>query len=197
MWSCRCYFGRIETYSLHPEATAAVHHLEEVFIRLAAEKVEAGDLEVAPEMAHVVLFAFHGLRVDFGKRAVARLRAEDVFGQRLLLVVFRVALGKVFGLDFLLWLRLDKHLPQALGSEVVDALIGGGVAENVGNGLLQLLDSDSKTVGLVVAGHVHERIVGDVAEVLDVRLHAPVPVVLLQKLVLVEESRVEAAHVVV
>ena len=197
MLSCGCRLARFETYSLHPEATATVHHLEEILIRLAAEEVQAGDLEVTPEMAHVVFLAFHRFRVDFGKSAVAGLCAEDVFGERLLFVVFRVALGQVFGLDLLFWLGLDEHLPQTLRGEVVDALVGGGVAEDVGDCLLQLFHGNGETICLVVPGHVHERVVGNVAEVLDIGLNTPVPVVLLQKFVLVEEARVEAAHVVV
>ena len=135
LWFGVGILGGGKTYSLHPEATAPVHHLEEVFIRFAAEEVEAGDFEVAPEVAHVVFLALHRFGVDFGELAVAGLGVEDVFGQRLLFVVFWVALGQVLGLDLLFWLGLDKHLPQTLGGEVVDALVCRSVAEDVGDGL--------------------------------------------------------------
>ena len=91
-----------KTYSLHPEAAAAIHHLEEIFVWLAAEEVEAGDLEVTPEMAHVVLLAFHGFRVDVWQFSIAWLGLENVFGERLLVLVLGVTLGQVFRLVLLL-----------------------------------------------------------------------------------------------
>lgn len=77
------------------------------------------------------------------------------------------------------------------------ALVCRGIAENVGHRLFQFLDRDRETVDFLVAFHVQEGVVGDVAEVLDLGFDAPVPVVFLEQLVLVEEAAVEATHVVV
>lgn len=127
------------TYPLHPETAAAVHHLEELLVLLAPEKVEASYLEIGPKVAHVIFLALHGLRVKVGQ--TSRLSALDLLGQFLLLL-FR--------------LRLDKHLPEALRLVPLEALVGGRVAENVGNGLAQFLDRDGEAVCLIVGNHFEE-----------------------------------------
>lgn len=194
-----------ETYPLHPETTAAVHHLEEVLIGLAAEKVEASNFKVGPEMTHVVLFALHALRVDL--LGALGLVAGNLLGQVVLLL-------RLVGLG------LDEHLPQALRGQVVEALVGRRIAEDVRDGLAELFHGDSEAICLVVLDHGKERVtvqallvngkpggtpplrhvLGDVTEVADLGLQTPVPLVLLEKLVLVKETvgeisaRVHVAH---
>ena len=63
------------------------------------------------------------------------------------------------------------------------------------DGSLVLLDGDGEGVLLVVVGHELEHIVVDVTVQLDVWLDSPVPVVVLQQRVSVEETGLEAAHV--
>lgn len=195
------------TYSFHPEAAASVHHLKEFFVLLTSEKVQARNLEVRPEMAHVVNLAFHRIGVHVGKSAPSRLRIEDLLGQLVLFVrVLRIVFGQILRRDRALlrrpilvvaFLRLHEHLPQSLARQVVRPLVGASIAEDVWHGLLQLLDGNRKAVSFVRACHGDEGIVSDIAEVLDLGFHAPVPLVLLQELVLVEEAGVEATHVVV
>lgn len=189
---------RGKPYTLHPKATTVIHHLEEILVRLGPEEIQAGNLEVGPEMAHVVLLALHSFGVDLGELVGVRLGAQDLLG--------KTRLG---GFGLLLGLGLDKHLPQTLRGNVVEALVSGGVAEDVGDGLAQFLDRDGEAVGLVVLDHLEEGVtgggtmlvgcaqmeseewkdvLGDVAEVLDLGLQAPVPLVLLEELVLVEET---------
>lgn len=48
------------TYSFHPEATRAIHHIEEIFILLTSEPVQPRDLEVTPEMTHVIVLLLAG-----------------------------------------------------------------------------------------------------------------------------------------
>lgn len=90
--------------------------------------------------------------------------------------------------------------------QIVQALVGGRIAPQVRYGLAEFFDNDGEAIGFVVAFHVNEGIammyqlvlggscqvclLGDVAEVGDFRLQAPVPIVLLEELVLVEESDV-------
>ena len=196
--------GRGKTYPLHPEPAALVHHLEEVLVLLAPEEVQAGDLEVGPEVAHVVLLTLHGVQVDLEQTVAARLAAQYLLGQG------RLVVGVVLGqLLLLLGLGLGEHLPEPLRRDVVQALVGRGVAEDVGHRLLELLDGDGEAVRLVVVDHGQEGvagmklanwegfrlkgprgwdILGDVAEVLDLGLQAPVPLVLRKQRVLVEES---------
>jgi hypothetical protein len=124
-----------QTYTLHPKPAAPIHHLEELLILLAPEEIQPGNLKVGPEMAHVVALALHGLRVH-------------VWDARLALVV---------RLDVrVLALGLDKHLPQALGLEALEPLVGRRVAENVGHRLAEFFDDDGEAVGLVVLDHFEE-----------------------------------------
>ena len=167
------------TYSLHPETSAPVHHIEEVFVLLAPEKVEARNLKITPKVAHVVRLAFHGLRVDFRKRTFSRFIPPDFLGQLLLLLFLRfLFLGR----------GVEEHLPEPLGLELVLVLVGGRVTEYVGHGLSEFLQRDGESIRLVELGHFQERIIGDVTKVLDLRLQAPVPFVLEKKGMLVEES---------
>lgn len=136
------------THSFIPESTTAVHHVEEVLVRLAAEPIQARNFKVTPEMAHIVALAFHSLRVDVVEVLVTGFGQENLVGKLLLLLL----LGLGWGL--LLRGALQEHLPQALGLEVVLALVCRRVAENVGNGLAKLLDCDGKAVGLVRLGHL-------------------------------------------
>lgn len=200
------------TYSFHPETTTTVHHLKELLVFLAAEPAQLGNLEVRPEMAHVVRLALHGFRVDFRQASTTRICAHDLFGQW----------GLVVGIilrNLWRWLlsRLNKHFPETLGGNVVEALVSRSVAEDVGYSLSQFLDGNSEAICLVALDHLQEGVtvaivstrksfacglyeedvLSNVAKVLDLGLQAPVPFVLGQKGMLVEESRVEAAHSVV
>lgn len=103
-------------------------------------------------MTHVVALALHGLRINFGEAVAARIRAQDLFGQRGCLRV----LWNILFLFFGLW--LDKHLPQSLGLQSLETLIGGRITPDVGHSLSELLDSDRECVGLVVIDHGLERI---------------------------------------
>ncbi len=69
------------TYSLHPKATTTVHDLEEVVIFFTPEPVEAGNLEVGPEMAHVVLLTLHSFWVNFRKRVALMATLHNLFGR--------------------------------------------------------------------------------------------------------------------
>lgn len=135
-----------------------IHHLEEILVRLGAEEIQAGNLKVGPEMTHVVLLALHGLGVDLGQLVGAGVGAQNLLG--------KTRLG---GFGLLLGLRLDKHLPQTLGGDVVEALVGGGVAEDVGDGLAEFLDGDGETVRLVVLNHLEEGVTGVVGCVSGLR----------------------------
>lgn len=134
-----------ETYTLHPKATAVIHHLEEILVRLGPEEIQAGNLKVGPEMAHVVLLALHRLGVDIGELVGAGVGAQDLLR--------KAGLG---GFGLLLGLGLDKHFPQTLRGNVVETLVGGGIAENVGDGLAEFLDRNGEAVGLVVLDHLEE-----------------------------------------
>lgn len=197
-----------DTHPFHPEATGAIHHLEEVFILLASEPVQSRNFKVGPEMAHVVDLALHGFGINLRQRTLTGLGLQYVLGQwlRLAIRILGVFLGElVRGNGAGLWRTilvvtffwLEEHLPQALALQAVLSLVRGSISEYVGHRLFQLLDGDGEAIGFVVALHVHKGIVGHVAEVLDFGLHSPVPVVFLQQLVLVEEARVEATHVMV
>lgn len=126
-----------------------IHHLEEIFIGLGTEEIQAGNLEIGPEMAHVVLFALHGLRVNVGELVGAGVGAQDLLGKT-----------RLRSLGLLLGLGLDEHLPQTLRGDVVEALVGGGVAEDVGDGLAEFLDGDGEAVGLVALDHLEEGVTG-------------------------------------
>lgn len=91
-------------------------------------------------MAHVVLFALHSFRVNLGL-----LAAQNLVGK----------LGRR-GLGLLVGLGLDEHLPKTLGSQVVEALVGGGITEDVGDSFAKLLDGNGKAIGLVVLNHGKE-----------------------------------------
>ena len=60
---CKLLVGE-STYTFHPKSSTAIHHLEKVFILLTPEPAQSGDFKVGPEMAHVVLFSFHGFGVN-------------------------------------------------------------------------------------------------------------------------------------
>ena len=139
------------TYSFHPETTTAVHHLKEILVLLAAEPAELRDLEVGPEMAHVIGLAFHGFGVDFGQAGTAGVGTQDLLGERGLVV--RVVFARL-GCGLLS--RLNKHLPEALRGDVIKSLVGGSVAEDVGHGLSELLDSNGEPVRLVAFNHLEE-----------------------------------------
>ena len=171
---------RHKTYSLHPESTTLIHHLEEILIFLAAEPRQAGNLKVGPEMAHVVLLALHRLRIDIWE-VVLSIEKLSWDWWAVVWIVLWLRL-------WLIWLWLDEHLPQALGGDVVDALICGCITPDVWHGLLELLDGNGETIGLVGSNHLLERIIGNVAEVLDLWLKTPVPIVTGKKLMLIEES---------
>lgn len=171
---------RHKTYSLHPESTTLIHHLEEILVFLAAEPRQAGDLKVGPEMAHVVLLALHCLRINIWQVVFSIEKLPWNWWAVVWIVLW-------LGL-WLVWLRLNEHLPQALGCNVVDALICGCVTPDIWHGFLEFLDGNGKTIGLVGSNHLLERIVGNVAEVLDLWLKTPVPIVTGKKLMLIEES---------
>lgn len=184
------------TYSFIPKATASVHHSEEIFVLLATEPIQTSNFEVTPEMAHVVAFSFHGLRVDILQIVVTRIGLQDLVGQFALVVLLW---------DFWLLRLLQEHLPQTLGFQVVLALVGGRVAEDVGDCFPKLFDCDGETVCLVGLGHLEEWItgsevrdltsismasdlLGNVAEVGDLGLQAPIPFILHQQRMLVKVS---------
>ena len=67
-------------YSFGPKAPTPVHYIEEVFVLLTPEPVQPGDLEIAPEVTHIVLFPFHVFGVDVFHSAVSRLGLQNLFG---------------------------------------------------------------------------------------------------------------------
>lgn len=138
------------THPLIPETTTAVHHIEEILVFLASEPIQARNLKITPEMAHVVAFTLHGLGVDVIKVVGVRVGLQDLFRQLLLCIGRGLWLGH----------GLQEHLPQTLGLEVVLALVSCGVPEDVGDGLAKFFDGNGESVGLVGLGHFHERITG-------------------------------------
>merc|ERR1711939_367414 len=146
------------------------------------------NLHIRPEMTHVVFLSLHCLRVDIWKRGTRWVTTEDLFRESML-GIFRLLLF------FRLW--LNKHLPQALGGQIIDSLVCGGISEDIWYSLLQFLDGNGESIGLIRFDHLQERIISNVAEILDLWLQTPVPLVLLQKLMLVEKSGIESAHGVV
>jgi hypothetical protein len=94
-------------------------------------------------------------------------------------------------------LRFDILLP----------LVGRCIAEDIGDGFAEFLDSDCKTIGLVGFGHFDKGVtvigeykpveilngmkclLGDVTKVLDLGLQTPVPLILQEERMLVEESK--------
>ncbi len=157
------YYGK--SHPLHPKPSTSVHHLEKVLVRLTPEPVQPGDLEVAPEMTHVVRLILHRLRVDVGEQSTTGFRLQNLLGQGWLVtwVVRGDRLGILRG-------RLDEHLPQPLGGEVVDPLIGRRVPEDVGHGFSELLNGDGETICLVGARHLDERVaVTNMSSAIDLR----------------------------
>lgn len=140
--------GRESAYALHPEPPTTIHIMKKLLILPTPEPIQPCNLKVTPEMTPIVHLAFHGLVVDLGKRA-GRIRLG--LGQRLLpaRVVLRV--------EVLVFDRPHReHLPHAFGGDVVLALVGGGVAEEVGDRFAKLFDGDGEAVGFVVFGHFDE-----------------------------------------
>ena len=177
-------------------STTSVHHLKEVIVLLASEPTQTSNFKVGPEMTHVVFLAFHSLGVDIREGVATRFILQDVLGQGRNLIHRRLRGG-------FLW--LDEHFPETLRSDVVEAFVGRGVAENVGDSLAKFLDSNSETVRLVGLDHLEEGVAGpcqstdemewiveyslsNVTEVGNLRLNTPVPFVLQQQGVVVEEA---------
>lgn len=189
---------QLGTYPFSPEASAFIHSIEELLVLLASKPIQACNLEVTPEMAHVVRLALHGLRIDFLETVLPRVGLQNLLGQLVLLV---------FRLLFFLRRILEKHFPQPLRLEIVLALIGSGISEDIRDGLTELLDGNGEAVGFVGFDHLNEGItstgkqvgngkkrrrqilLGDITEVLDLRLQAPVPLVLEEEGMFVEKSR--------
>jgi hypothetical protein len=67
------------TYSFHPESSAAIHHLEEVFVLFTPKPTKSGDLKIRPEMAHVVLLALHCFGVDVWYSGTGWVTSENFF----------------------------------------------------------------------------------------------------------------------
>lgn len=132
------------TYSLHPETATAVEVLEKGLVLWAAEPGEAGNLKVGPEMAHVVAVTLHGVRVNVGQSTVARVGLSNLLGKAVL-----DDLG-------LLLAGLEEHFPETLGGDVVVSHVGRGVAEDVGDGLAELLDGNGEAVRLLLLNHLEE-----------------------------------------
>lgn len=136
-----------EAYSLHPKSSTAIHHLEEVLIFLTSEPTESCNLKIRPEMAHVVFLSLHRFWVDIWQRGAGWVTTKNFFWERIL---------GLFWLLLFFGLRLHKHLPQPLGSKVVHSLVCGGITENVWYSLLQFLDRNCKSIGLVRFDHLQE-----------------------------------------
>ena len=60
-----------------------------------------------------------------------------------------------------------------------------------------LIQTNHKTILLLIIPHEFKRIVADVAVQLDTRFHAPIPLILVHQLLAEEESGLETAHVAV
>ena len=63
--------------------------------------------------------------------------------------------------------------------------------------LRRVVNIDGETISLVVVGHVPEYIIVDRTEEMNLRFHAPVVPIFLQRRVLVEESAVPSAHLMI
>lgn len=136
------------TYSLHPKSSTAVHHLEKVLVLLTPKPTEFRDLEIRPEMTHVVLLPFHRFGVDFWYRCPGWVTTKNLFGKGVLVI------GTGLGLLLLLGLWLHEHFPKSLGSKVVKPLVRGRISENVWHSFLQLLDRNCESIGLIRFDHL-------------------------------------------
>lgn len=152
------------------EAALAVEEAEEVAVLLGAEEVEVADLEVGPEVAQVPQVAARVVQRERGPRPPQAPRHPR---------------------------RAHEALPQVRRADALPSLELADGAEERRDRVVQLPQRDRVPVLLLLLAHHPERVVRDGAGKLDVRLDAPVPLVLLQRGHVVEFARVEAAHVVV
>jgi hypothetical protein len=186
------------THPLHPEPSTSIHHLEEIVILFASKPIQPCNLEIAPEMTHVVGFPFHVVGIDIVQVSLAWLSAHNLLWQWLVVFVFLLfILFFLFGL-----LLIDKHLPETLRGDISVALEGRRIPEDVWHGLAEFLDGNGEAISLVVSFHFDKGItanvsliacseddlLSDVAKVLDLRFQTPVPLVLVKQRMLVEES---------
>ena len=131
--------------------------------------------------------------VQVGEEGGVGLGAEEVqarnleVAEELAVVVFHARVRVEEPVD--VGVRVDEM--RVLGDEVA----GDGPQRGEGAGVVQ--DGHVEAVDKVVFGEKPERVVGDVAEEMHVRLDPPVPVVRGEGRVLVEESRLPADHRVV
>lgn len=72
-----------------------------------------------------------------------------------------------------------------------------GLRPKGGNGLRGIVEVDGEAVGFVVVLHVAENVVVDVAEEVDFGFHSPVVAYVFEGGMVVEETAVPAAHLVV
>lgn len=137
----------VDTHPFCPETTTLIHHLEEVLIRLASEEIQPRNFEITPEMTHVVLFVLHRFRIHIRELSTIRVQLQHFLRELI-----------VFGLLWLLFRPLKKHLPHSLRREVIGSFIRRCVTEQIGHSFLQFLNRNRETIGLVVPCHVSERV---------------------------------------
>lgn len=143
------------------EVSCAVEGLEVLLVNGVPEEVEIADLEVRPVVAVVEITTHEHV-------GVCVLLDEAQRGVVNVLVVAALRDCDVPGI------KLLKVVPAGL-PELAD-------------GPLVLCHGQNKAVDLVLGDHGAERVLQDLAAVLHVRLHPPVPVILCQRLQLVEEA---------
>lgn len=107
-------------------------------------------------MTHIIAFVLHALGINVWQRTGAGLGVQNLF--RELFLVLWIVFGEIF-LVFV-FLALDEHFPEALGGNVVHALVCRGVAEDVGDCFAEFFHCDCEAVGFVGAFHVDEWVAG-------------------------------------
>lgn len=142
---CNCSSRWENIYPFHPESAAPVHHIEKVLIFLTSEKVQTSNLEVAPEMTHIILFALHRFGID-------------PFLLLWLWYFFREEILRRLEFLFFLSILFDKKLPQSFRRDIILTLISRSITEQVWNRFFQLCDDDGEPIGLIHLLHFKKRI---------------------------------------
>lgn len=143
------------------EATLLVQVPEYVPVCPGGEKIHVGNLKVGPKVAHVPTVA--------GWASVGH--PEEDAPQRP-------------------WEpgRIQHGRPQGCGLNGVAVFVAGELVKERGHGFADFPESDGVAVALVIALHLDKRVVGDGASKRNPRLNAPIPFVVAQGIVIVEEA---------
>ena len=78
--SYKILLALLVAYPFHPEPSTSIHHLKEFFVLPTPKPIKPSNLEITPEMTHIVNLALHRFRVDIWHSSVAGLGTKDFFG---------------------------------------------------------------------------------------------------------------------